>query len=74
MYHVCDYVICVLLHAGFYLQPVDNEVLAQSLAAAAWLRMLELMHDMQQKHMHGMLEGELPKDSELAEEGLHQVC
>lgn len=61
------------MYAGFFLKVPDPDDLASSLAATGWLRMIELMHEMQQKHMHGLVEGELPSDVELAEEALHQV-
>lgn len=61
------------MRAGFYLQELDEARLESSLVASAWLRMVELMHDMQQRHMHGLVEGELPGDAELAEEAIHQV-
>ena len=59
--------------AGFYLRAADDAKLEVSLVASAWLRMVELMHDMQQRHLKGLEEGELPGDADLAEEAIHQV-
>jgi hypothetical protein len=57
--------------AGFFLKPPDPADLARSLVESSWLRIMELMHEMQEKYR--TLQSQQPPDSHLAEEALHQV-